>query len=437
MLKKAIPLIFIFLLTLLSAAYSAKADHIIAVKVDGTITAMSSEVIDEALREAEALNTPLIILIDTPGGNLDATIKIIDRIERSTVPVIGYVYPKGARAWSAGTYILLSTHIASMAPHTILGSAQPVAYNPLGGTQPINDTKTINALTTFLVEKARMHGRNETTAARFIKENLNLSAEEAKKMGVIEYVADSVEELLRMIDGVKVELLEGEYIIKTEGLKIVWWEPSLRLQILKVLSDPIISYILFIAGLYALIFGLTSPGYGSEVIGGICLILGLIGLGLTGIFIGGILLIALGAVLLLAELFTPGFGLLGGAGFACIIIGGILLFPTLPTGPWLVSTDLLNQLLLITLLAPLIIGAFFIFAAYKVIQARKRPPAIGDIVGGVCVAVEDIPKGKIGLVRCGAEYWQATSDQDITKGQKVKVIQKDGPILKIEPYQQT
>ncbi|MEM3614542.1 MAG: ATP-dependent Clp protease proteolytic subunit, partial [Nitrososphaerales archaeon] len=198
MLKKAIPLIFIFLLTLLSAAYSAKADHIIAVKVDGTITAMSSEVIDEALREAEALNTPLIILIDTPGGNLDATIKIIDRIERSTVPVIGYVYPKGARAWSAGTYILLSTHIASMAPHTILGSAQPVAYNPLGGTQPINDTKTINALTTFLVEKARMHGRNETTAARFIKENLNLSAEEAKKMGVIEYVADSVEELLRM-----------------------------------------------------------------------------------------------------------------------------------------------------------------------------------------------------------------------------------------------
>ncbi|MFN3622107.1 MAG: NfeD family protein, partial [Nitrososphaerales archaeon] len=380
-LRKAILLTFILLLTLVGAAYPAEADHLIAVKIDGTITTMSSEVIDEALKEAEALNTPLIILIDTPGGNLDATIKIIDRIERSTVPVIGYVYPKGARAWSAGTYILLSTHIAAMAPHTILGSAQPVAYNPLGGTQPINDTKTINALTTFLVEKARMHGRNETTAARFIKENLNLSAEEAKKMGVIEYVADSVEELLRMIDGVKVELLEGEYVIKTAEMKIVWWEPTLRIQILRMLSDPIISYILFIVGLYALIFGLTSPGYGSEVVGGICLILGLIGLGLTGIFIGGVLLIALGAVLLLAELFTPGFGLLGGAGFACIIIGGILLFPTLPTGPWLVSTELLNQLLLFTLLVPLIIGVFFIFAAYKVIQARKRPPAIGDIVG--------------------------------------------------------
>ncbi len=436
MLRKVLPLTFIILFTLLCATYSAEADRLIAVKIEGTITAMSSEVIDEALKEAESLNTPLLILIDTPGGNLDATMKIIDRIERSTVPVIGYVYPKGARAWSAGTYILLSTHIAAMAPHTILGSAQPVAYSPLGGTQPINDTKTINALTTFLVEKARMHGRNETAAARFIKENLNLSAEEARKMNVIEYVAESVEDLLKLVDGVKVKLLEGEYLIKTAGMKVIWWEPTLRLQILRVLSDPIISYILFILGLYALIFGLTSPGYGSEVIGGLCLILGLIGLGLTGIFIGGLMLIALGAVLLLAELLTPGFGLLGGAGFACIIIGGILLFPTLPTGPWLVSTDLLNQLLLITLLVPLTIGVFFVFAAYKVIQARKRPPAIGGIVGELCVAVEDIPKGEVGVVRCEAEYWQASSDQDILKGQKVRVIQKDGPILKVKPEQQ-
>lgn len=436
MLGKALPLTFLILLTLLSVVYPVETDRIIVVKLDGTITTMSSEVVDEALREAEALNIPLLLLIDTPGGNLDATMKIIDRIERSTVPVIGYVYPKGARAWSAGTYILLSTHIAAMAPHTILGSAQPVAYSPLGGTQPINDTKTINALTTFLVEKARMHGRNETAAARFIKENLNLSAIEAKEMGVIEYVAESIEELLRLIDGVKVELLEDEYVIRTSGVKIIWWEPTLRLQLLRILSDPIISYILFIVGLYALIFGLTSPGYGSEVIGGLCLILGLIGLGLTGIFIGGLLLIALGAVLLLAELLTPGFGLLGGAGFVCIIIGGILLFPTLPTGPWLLSTDLLNQLLLITLLVPLLIGVFFIFAAYKVIQARRRPPAIGDIIGQVCVADEDIPKGKVGVVRCGPEYWRATCDQDIAKGQKVVVVQKDGPILKVKPVQQ-
>lgn len=433
MLKETLPLILILLLPLFYTAESSAAEHIVSVKLDGTITTMSSEVIEEALREAESLNTPLLLLIDTPGGNLDATMKIIELIERSTVPVVGYVYPKGAKAWSAGTYILLSTHIAAMAPYTIMGSAQPVAYNPLGGTQPVNDTKTINALTAFLVERARMHGRNETTAARFIRENLNLPAEEAKEINVIDFVAESVEELLKMIDGVKVQMLGGVYTIKTSGLRVLHWEPTIRLQILKVLSDPVISYILFIFGLYALIFGVTSPGYGSEVIGGICLILGLIGLGLTGVFIGGLILIALGAILLLAELLTPGFGLIGGAGFACMIIGGLLLFPSLPTGPWLISPDLLNTLILTTLIIPLTIGVFFIYAAYKVIQARRRPPVIGGIVGEVCFAAEDIPKGKVGIIRCGAEYWQATSDQDITKGQKVKVIQKDGPILKVRP----
>ncbi len=431
--KKLLLILILFSLPLLLYSAESSGERIVAVKLDGTITTMSSEVIGEALREAGALNTPLLLVIDTPGGNLDATMKIIEVIERSSVPVIGYVYPQGAKAWSAGTYILLSTHIAAMAPHTIMGSAQPVAYNPLGGTQPINDTKTINALTTFLVERARMHGRNETAAARFIKENLNLSAEEAKKMNVIEFVAESIDDLLKMVDGVEVQTFTGPYRIKTVGLNVVFWEPSLRLQILKVLSDPLISYVLFIIGLYALIFGVTSPGYGSEVIGAICLILGLIGLGLTGVFIGGLILIALGAILLLAELLTPGFGLIGGAGFVCIIIGGLLLFPTLPTGPWLISPDLLNSLLLTTLIIPLTIGIFFIFAAYKVIQARRRPPAIRGIVGEVCIAVEDIPKGSIGLVRYGAEYWQATSDQDITKWQKVRVIQKDGPILKVKP----
>jgi membrane-bound serine protease (ClpP class) len=432
-LKKALPLILLFFLTLFLYSAESSAEHIIAVKLDGTITSMSSEVVGEALKEAEALNTPLLLLLDTAGGNLDATMKIIELIERSAVPVIGYVYPQGAKAWSAGTYILLSTHIAAMAPHTIIGSAQPVAYNPLGGTQPINDTKTINALTTFLVERARMHGRNETAAARFIKENLNLSAEEAKKMKVVEFVAGSIEDLLKMVDGVEVQTSAGPYRIKTAGLTVILWEPPLKLQIMKVLSDPLISYILFIFGLYALIFGLTTPGYGSEVIGAVCLILGLIGLGLTGVFIGGLILIALGAILLLAELLTPGFGLLGGAGFACIIIGGLLLFPSLPSGPWLISPELLNNILLTTIIVPLTIGAFFIFAAYKVIQARRRPPALKGIVGEVCIAVEDIPKGKVGLVRYGAEYWQATSDQDITKGQKVRVIQKDGPILKVKP----
>ncbi|MEE9585844.1 MAG: ATP-dependent Clp protease proteolytic subunit, partial [Nitrososphaerales archaeon] len=218
---------------------------------------MSVELVREALNSAAVSATPVILTINTPGGSLDATFDIIEEIERAEVPVIGYVYPTGSTAWSAGTYILLSTHIAAMAPHTLLGSAQPVSVQPFGGAEPVNDPKVLNALTAYIVERARMHGRNETAARLFVIENLNLAAEEARENGVIDILAPSLPELLEMIDGKVVDTIQGPYTLRTSGARTVDWSPSIRIIVLQVLSEPMVSYLLFIIGIYALIFGVT------------------------------------------------------------------------------------------------------------------------------------------------------------------------------------
>jgi membrane-bound serine protease (ClpP class) len=413
---------------LLSPA-AAQQPEVLVVRLEGTITTMSVELVNEALAYAEARNQPVVLTLDTPGGNLDATQKIIAAIERAEVPIIGYVYPPGATAWSAGTYILLSTHIAAMAPHTIIGSAQPVAFSPFGGSQPINDTKVLNALEAYMAERARAHGRNETAARLFVTENLNLGAEEAMEMGVVEVVAPALEDLLAEIDGFSVETVKGEYVLRSRGAELVRWTPSPGLLVFKILSEPMLAFIFFTVGMYALIFGLTSPGAGGEVIGAVLLVLGLIGLGITGINVGALILMVLGAALLLAELFTPGFGIVGGSGFACMLLGAVLLFPS----QWSVSPEWLNLLYAALISAPLAIGVFFIFAAYKVLKARRMKPAMGIIVGEEGEALEEVTPEKVGFIRYKGEYWKAKSAVPIKPGEKVEIIGKEGPLLVVKP----
>ncbi|MFQ6134357.1 MAG: nodulation protein NfeD [Nitrososphaerales archaeon] len=431
--RRSLALCIIPLAWLILGHASAQPPNLPVVSLEGSITTMSVELVKEALSSASASATPVILTINTPGGNLDATFEIIEAIERAEVPVIGYVYPSGSTAWSAGTYILLSTHIAAMAPHTLLGSAQPVSVQPLGGAEPIDDTKVLNALTAFMVEKARMHGRNETAARLFVLENLNLSAEEASRDGVIDILASSMPELLEMLDGTVVDTAQGPYSFRTLDAKTVKWSPSLRIFALQVLSEPMVSYLLFIIGIYALIFGVTSPGYGGEVLGAIFIILGIIGLGFTEANIGALILIGIGAVLLVAELFAPGFGLLGGGGFFCMVLGGILL---IPPGPWVVSLEWLNRLLITILVVPAIAGAFFIFAAYKIIQARRRRPFIRGVVGGFAEAADELSSEKTGFVVYKSEYWRAKSSVPIKRGAKVKVVRKDGSLLYVEPVEE-
>ncbi len=391
---------------------------------------MSVELFKEALTYAEESNGPLILLLNTPGGSLDATFEIIKLIESSEVPVIGYVYPSGATAWSAGTYILFSTHIAAMAPHTIIGSCQPIALSFSGG-RPVNDTKTINALTAFLVERAKMHNRNETVAKLCVQENLNLDNEEAKKWGVIEFIANSIDDLKIKIDGLTVLTASGNFTIRSKDADTINWSPSIRIRVLKTLSEPMIAFFMLMVGLYLLIFGLTSPGVGGEVVGGILLLLGLIGLGMIkDVNFGALLLIALGAILLLYELFTPGFGIVGGSGLVCTLIGSLLLFPR----EWAISHEWITTLYLASITIPLLLGGFFIFAAYKVIKARRKPPFFKHVIKGEeAVVVDEITPEKPGFVIYRGEYWKARSDTVIKQNENVIIVGKEGPILIVKP----
>ncbi len=207
--------------------------------------------------------------MNTPGGQLEATFKIIELIEASKIPVISFVYPSGAKAWSAGTFVLISSHIAAMAPYTIIGSAQPVSYSPIEGSEPIEDSKIINALSAFIAEKAKMHNRNETCARLFVEENLNLNSDYALKFRAIDLIALNIEELVDKLDGIKVKTAYGTSTLRTKNAIRIDYSQSLKVAFLTFISDPILAFLLFSVGLYAIIFGLASPGYGAEVLGAI------------------------------------------------------------------------------------------------------------------------------------------------------------------------
>ncbi|MFZ3113318.1 MAG: nodulation protein NfeD, partial [Methanothrix sp.] len=261
------------LLLALILGQAQAAGTVLTVDMKGTINPASDDIVLAALERAEAEDArALLLLLDTPGGGLAETTEILRLIDESEIPVIGYVHPEGAVAWSAGTIILMGSDIAAMAPHTIIGSAQPVQFSPTGSTVPVNDSKTINAIVAMIEEKARKHGRNTTAAREFVLSNLNLNADEAKNYRVIEHISPTPEELLGQINGTNIK----DVTLISQDAKLEVFEPPLNLQFLKMLSDPTIAGLLMLIGLYSLIFGFSSPGMGAEVFGLIALAMGLI-----------------------------------------------------------------------------------------------------------------------------------------------------------------
>jgi len=396
---------------------------VMVVALDDAITPASDDIVSEAIAEAEGRGCEaLVITLDTPGGGLAETKEITGQIERTSLPVIGYVYPSGATAWSAGTIILLSSDVAAMVPGTIIGSAQPVSIGPTG-TEPVNDSKVINAVVALAEEKARIHGRNTTAAREFVTSNLNLNAEEALEFGVIEIVSPSLESLMDDLDGMEAK----NRTLATSGAEIVRFQPSFRLQVLAVLSDPLLAGLLLIVGLYALIFGLSNPGLGAELVGVITLALGLIGLGFS-VNLGALFLIILGLVLLLVELNSPGFGLLGAAGLACMIVGSILLVPIGSTD-WYTPAEYKMDAFVALIVPSLVIGAFFVFALYKVAEAKRRPTYSEVMNREVAEALDRIdPRGH---VMYNGEYWAAESEEPIEAGEVVEVVGKERMVLKV------
>ncbi len=416
---------------------AADDPSVLVVEISGTINQATVELVSESMTVADQENAEAIIFtLDTPGGGLQQTFDIADLIQQSNIPVIGFVYPKGATAWSAGTFILLSTPLAAMADNTVIGSCQPVEITA-EGTKKINDSKTINALVSWIQERARMYDRNTSLAADFIQKNTNVNASRAKNDGVIEVTASSVKSLLTSIDGMNVTTAAGNQTLSTANSSIEWYKPSFRVQFFHFISNPILTSLLFMMGVFALIFGISAPGYGAEIFGGIAILLALIGSGFA-ISELSIIFLIIGGILLLVEIFViPGFGVVGVGGIICLAIGSIFLIPTYASREWVISMAWVNDLIVVVLAAVVLISVFFVFLLYKIIEIRKKKRAVGVFAGEKAVTLDRLSPEKKGYIRFRGELWQATADTIIEKDETVRIIKRDGSILKVEPFRES
>ena len=414
---------FILLLSLFllfSLISTAQQSRVLVLEIDGPITQGVSEKISGAIEKCERENfEALIITINTDGGSVSALFSMVDVIENSEIPVIGHVT---GRAFSAGALLLVACDVASMKPFTVLGSAHPVAIG-FGGTQPIEDNKTINAIAEYAEAKAKAHNRDGDVARKFVTENLDLIAEEALELNVIDFVAEDINELLIKADGFE----SSKGIIYTKNVAVEEYNAPFITDILDFLGDPNISSILILVGVYALIFGLVSPGYGAEIVGALCLLLGLIGAGFNINYLALILLI-LGGVLLIFELVTPEFGILGVSGIIIMALGGMFIIPL--NTEWYISSETMNSLVLAIIAVSVFLALFLAFAIYKVLQARKRK-VVFAMEGEKAKASEDLdPEG---LVVYDGEYWKAKSNSgNIKKGEDVIIVGKDRSELIVE-----
>ncbi|MEM2873495.1 MAG: nodulation protein NfeD [Nitrososphaerales archaeon] len=417
------PIIVLWIASLpvgLTIAQGQTDNKVIWVRIDGTITYATADFVDIAINHANEKGYSAILLtLNTPGGLLDSTFSIIDKMQSSNVPVIAYVYPLGGNAWSAGTYILMASDYAAMAPYTVIGSAQPVS-----GLTPITDEKIINALVEKMRSFASLHERNETQAVRFITHNDNLDPDRALSYHVIETIASSPSELLEKADGTKVNTLYGEKVLNTKGAELVEFTPGPRTKILQILSDPTISSLLITLGILAIFLGLSSPGWGAEVLGGVMLILGLIGTGFS-VNYGALLLLIIGVGLMLVEVYTHAHGVAGIGGAIIMSIGAILLVST-PPAPLLVSSEWFTTFLFTVLGVIAVVAIFFGLIAYKVIVIRRKKPILEKFPSGYGRTVDNIRPNEPGYVIIEGEYWLATSNTPIDAGKEVKVIGKDG-----------
>lgn len=423
--------LFLFLFVVLFplvASQSEAEKKVLWVELNEPITTASAETVAAAVQETSTGRyNAILISLDTFGGSADSTFKIIDSIQSSSVPVIGYVYPPGKHALSAGTIILMASDYAAMAPYSTIGSSQPVI-----GTEPTNETKFVNAIAEKLVALAELHGRNSTQAARFVTHNDNLTPDKALKNHVIEAIAESPEDLLAKADGVKARTLKGEVVLDTLDAQLVKYEPSVRVSLLKILSDPIVSTMFLSIGILALVLGLSSPGFGAEVLGAALLILGLIGQGFN-VNWAALALMGIGAGLLVFELHVHGFGIIGIGGV--IILGvGMTLLVAQPVTPMLVPTSRTTEIIttLSLLLTPFVgLFGFLMFKAYKATRIKR---VFTKYPAGKGRAVDDISPDKEGYVVIGGEYWKAKSLTHIKAGTIVKVVGVDGGIISVEPF---
>jgi membrane-bound serine protease (ClpP class) len=400
------------------------------IEINGIIDQSTEEYVDHAISIAERENAGLIILLNTPGGYLDPATNIVARINSARIPVISYVVEKWAE--SAGTLILVTSHVAAMQPGTIIGSLQPVMYDPQTGSyKPVNESKIINPIIKILCEHGASKGRNATALVRFILYNDNYGAEEAYRYHVIDLVATNVQDLLNKVNGKIIVLPSGVVaLVDYGGEPVEEIPPTPRIVMVHALSDPILSGILLSLGSLILIFSIISGHLAYATIGALLLLLGLAGTGYSPNMVS-ILLILLGAILLAVEIHTPGFGIFGGVGIVMLVLGIVIL----PTGGGFAVAESYADAILYTLyLLGATGGLITAFIVYKFVQIRKKKPVVWTVIGAHVKALDDIPANGEGFVQVEGEYWKARALEDISRGDRIVVVGKDGPVLIVKKY---
>jgi membrane-bound serine protease (ClpP class) len=438
----------------------AAGDGATVIDLNGPIAPAMSRYVAHAMNDAAGRHSSVIILqMDTPGG-LDTSMRaIIKAILASPIPVVTYVAPGGARAASAGTYILYASHLAAMAPATNLGAATPISIGggetpsaPVSPVSPVapntakgssapttapeqakppevntaSERKAVNDAVAYMRSLAQLRGRNADWGESAVRGAASLSAQDALAQHVIDLIATDVSDLLRQLDGRKVRLAEGEIVLHTAGAAVTRVSPDWRDELLMMLTHPTIAYGLLLIGIYGLLLEGYNPGAVLPgVVGALSLVLALYAFELLAVNFAGVALLILGAGLIVLELFMPAFGSLGIGGLVAFVIGSIILFDN-------PSQGLHMALPLIVGIA--IAGALMVAAiTWLAVRARARPVATGtEAMIGEPVEVVSMSRNEC-IVRFGAELWNAHSPIALHVGQQARIVKVSGLTLWVEP----
>lgn len=448
---------------------ASPAKKAVVVTIDDAIGPPVADYLAKVIGDAAAQEAGIIVIeLDTPGGLVTTTRDIVQTILSSTIPVAVYVSPSGAHAASAGTYILYSAHIAAMAPGTNVGAATPIELGgapsqspprsplspdppaPSDGKKDEGDSgaspddaqdgqpakpdapagaaslKAVNDLVAWIKDLAVLRDRNAQWAEEAVREASSLPSSEALELNVIDVVASSIDDLLEQIDGMTVKVLEDDVVLVTAGAAVERWEMDWVTNLLILITNPNIAFIFMTLGTYGLFFELANPGsVFPGVIGAICLILGLYSLSVLPVSSAGIAFIALGITLLVAEAFSPSFGILGVGGLFSFAAGATLLFDT-DSPEFQISWEVIAGTTAAT-------GLFFFMITVYVIRSMGRRVVTGmEHLMGATGEVIEWDNGH-GYVRVEGERWQAICDQEITIGDEVVVVSVDGLVLTVRP----
>ncbi len=395
--------------------------------IDGAINPASAEYIQEGIRAAIAAKAECVIIrLNTPGGLLKSTRVIVTEFLQSKIPIVVYVHPQGSQAASAGVFVTMAAHVAAMAPGTNIGAAHPVSLE--GRQDSIMMEKATNDAAAFIRTISEKRERNIEWGEEAVRKSLSITETEALELNVIDLTAGSIDELIEKLNGKKVKTIQGESVIVTEQAEIIPYDMNFKHKLLNMLSDPNIAYILFMLGLYGLLFELYNPGsIFPGIVGGICIILAFYSFHTLPINYAGLALIIFAIILFILEIKVISHGLLTVGGAISLILGSIMLIDNESTLEFVkISWQIIVLFVVLTVL-------FFLCAVGLGIKAQRRKPTTG--IEGILreegnVVSELKPNGTIQI---HGEIWNAESiEGKIQKGCRVQVVEVNNLTLKVK-----